>query len=160
MSTLATTLPTHVYLPILPFTSARSTGKLAAPKRGCLQSQMITGSLPWTVPSKARICAKTLHVKSFATQTQSMQRKSSTITKSPIAPVKGNVKVPKLDDGGAGFPPFFGGGGGGGGGGGFGPSSGGFFLFTFIVLLDFIKELEKKWGHRHIKEDDYERLRS
>ncbi|XP_072961993.1 uncharacterized protein [Typha angustifolia] len=147
MSTLATTLPTHVYLPILPFTSARSTGKLAAPKRGCLQSQMITGSLPWTVPSKARICAKTLHVKSFATQTQSMQRKSSTITKSPIAPVKG-------------FPPFFGGGGGGGGGGGFGPSSGGFFLFTFIVLLDFIKELEKKWGHRHIKEDDYERLRS
>ncbi|MDK0841639.1 hypothetical protein P5E51_16230, partial [Clostridium perfringens] len=49
------------------------------------------------------------------------------------------------DDGRGGFPPFrFGKGGGGGGGGGGGSNYfGGFLLFTFVLLLDYLKEFEK-----------------
>ena len=50
-----------------------------------------------------------------------------------------------MDDGSGGFPPFrFGKGGGGGGGGGGGSSYfGGFLLFAIVLLLDYLKEVEK-----------------
>jgi hypothetical protein len=55
------------------------------------------------------------------------------------------VNGPKLDDGSGGFPPFRFGKGGGGGGGGRGGSNyfGGFFLFACVLLLDYLKEIEK-----------------
>jgi hypothetical protein len=55
------------------------------------------------------------------------------------------VNGPKLDDGSGGFPPFrFGKGDGGGGGGGGGSDYfGGFFLFGCVLLLDYLKEIEK-----------------
>uniref|UniRef100_A0A0D9WQM1 Uncharacterized protein n=1 Tax=Leersia perrieri TaxID=77586 RepID=A0A0D9WQM1_9ORYZ len=57
----------------------------------------------------------------------------------------GKLKGPKLDDGSGGFPPFrFGKGGGGGGSGGGGSNYfGGFLLFTCVLLMDYLKELEK-----------------
>uniref|UniRef100_A0A0D9WQM0 Uncharacterized protein n=1 Tax=Leersia perrieri TaxID=77586 RepID=A0A0D9WQM0_9ORYZ len=59
--------------------------------------------------------------------------------------VAGKLKGPKLDDGSGGFPPFrFGKGGGGGGSGGGGSNYfGGFLLFTCVLLMDYLKELEK-----------------
>ncbi|KAK3156582.1 hypothetical protein QOZ80_2AG0109130 [Eleusine coracana subsp. coracana] len=82
-------------------------------------------------------------VRCKATQTQSVQKKSSSATLQRDK--KGKVQGPKLDDGSGGFPPFrFGKGGGGGGGGGGGSNYfGGFLLFGFVLLLDYLKEFEK-----------------
>ncbi|KQJ90007.1 hypothetical protein BRADI_4g28930v3 [Brachypodium distachyon] len=79
-----------------------------------------------------------------ASQTQSVQSKSPTAT-IKLSDPKGKVQGRKLDDGSGGFPPFrFGKGGGGGGGGGSGSNYfGGFLLFTIVLLLDYLKELEK-----------------
>ncbi|CAL9196321.1 unnamed protein product [Musa hybrid cultivar] len=92
------------------------------------------------IPSSARLFAASLNARCSATQTQSqtVRSKSATIT---ATPTKESRKLPKLDDGNTGFPPRSGGGDGGGGGGG-GSSSGGFFLFAFLVFLDYLKELE------------------
>ncbi|TKW11862.1 hypothetical protein SEVIR_6G260401v4 [Setaria viridis] len=78
-----------------------------------------------------------------ATQTQSVQKKSSSATVQRDK--KGKVQGPMLDDGSGGFPPFrFGKGGGGGGGGGGGSNYfGGFLLFSCVLLLDYLKEFEK-----------------
>ncbi|CAA0833606.1 embryo defective 1303 [Striga hermonthica] len=74
---------------------------------------------------------------SAAEQTQTITRKSSTIT---VAPIQGKEKSPELDDGGAGFPPRDDGGGGGGGGGG--GWTGGFFFFAFLALLGLLRDEE------------------
>ncbi|RCV05930.1 hypothetical protein SETIT_1G122200v2 [Setaria italica] len=78
-----------------------------------------------------------------ATQTQSVQKKSSSATVQRDK--KGKVQGPKLDDGSGGFPPFrFGKGGGGGGGGGGGSNYfGRFLLLSCVLLLDYLKEFEK-----------------
>ncbi|XP_073314998.1 uncharacterized protein [Primulina huaijiensis] len=89
-----------------------------------------------------------------AQQTQTVTRRSSTIT---VAPFQWNEKSRKLDDGGIGFPPLDddgggvgdrGGGddddGGGGRGGGGGHWSGGFFLFAFLAFLSFLKDQESE----------------
>ncbi|KAG1327166.1 protein YELLOW LEAF 1, choloroplastic [Cocos nucifera] len=105
----------------------------------------------WTIsfarrlPSTARICAASLNASCAAAQTQTVQRQSSTIC---VNPVKGKEKLPKLDDGGTGFPPGNDGGGGGGGGGGH-KWSGGFYFFAFLVFLDYLKDLESKEPSRH-----------
>ncbi|KAL6629464.1 hypothetical protein ACP70R_029229 [Stipagrostis hirtigluma subsp. patula] len=94
-------------------------------------------------------------VRCNATQTQSVQRKSSSATIQRDK--KGKVQGPKLDDGSGGFPPFrFGKGGGGGGGGGGGSNYfGGFLLFTCVLLLDYLKEFEKYLvTRRHRAGDD------
>ncbi|KAJ6806089.1 uncharacterized protein M6B38_176940 [Iris pallida] len=91
------------------------------------------------VLAKAAICTATLNARCAAEQTQTVDRKSSTIT---IAPTKGKEKSPKLDDGGTGGPPLFGGGGWGGGGGGGNSSSGGFFFFSFLIAMGYLKDLE------------------
>ncbi|KAG0532725.1 hypothetical protein BDA96_04G131600 [Sorghum bicolor] len=89
------------------------------------------------------------------TQTQSVQKKSSSATLQRDK--KGKVQGPKLDDGSGGFPPFrFGKGGGGGGGGGGGSNYfGGFLLFSCVLLLDYLKEFEKYLlAQRHRAGDD------
>ncbi|PVH65942.1 hypothetical protein PAHAL_1G109300 [Panicum hallii] len=94
-------------------------------------------------------------VRCKATQTQSVQKKSSSATVQRDK--KGKVQGPKLDDGSGGFPPFrFGKGGGGGGGGGGGSNYfGGFLLFSCVLLLDYLKEFEKHLlTRRHRASDD------
>ncbi|CAN6251140.1 unnamed protein product [Urochloa humidicola] len=94
-------------------------------------------------------------VRCKATQTQSVQKKSSSATVQRDK--KGKVQGPKLDDGSGGFPPFrFGKGGGGGGGGGGGSNYfGGFLLFSCVLLLDYLKEFEKYLlTRRHRAGDD------
>ncbi|TVU32607.1 hypothetical protein EJB05_24345 [Eragrostis curvula] len=103
------------------------------------------------VPAKATlrwnsipfINASKIVVRCKATQTQSVQKKSSSATLQRDK--KGKVQGPKLDDGSGGFPPFrFGKGGGGGGGGGGGSNYfGGFLLFGCVLLLDYLKEFER-----------------
>ncbi|TVU08991.1 hypothetical protein EJB05_42424 [Eragrostis curvula] len=109
----------------------------------CLHSRRVrinTISFTGKVSAKATLRA----VRCYATQTQNMQMKSSTATIQRADPNE-KVNGPKLDDGSGGFPPFrFGKGGGGGGGGGGGSSYfGGFFLFACVLLLDYLKEIER-----------------
>lgn len=104
---------------------------------------------------KASVKATLKTVRCNATQTQSVQKKSSSATIQRDK--KGNVQGPKLDDGSGGFPPFrFGKGGGGGGGGGGGSNYfGGFLLFSCVLLLDYLKEFEKYLlAQRHRAGDD------
>ncbi|KAM0941685.1 putative protein FERTILITY RESTORER RF2 [Dioscorea sansibarensis] len=111
------------------------------------------------LPSAAMICAATLTQRCAAEQTQTVQRPSSTITKAPNeGKEKSRDRPPKLDHGGNGYPPYYFGGGGGGGGGGW-SSSGGFFVFAFLLFLDFLKELEEnkekqKRGKQHATDDE------
>ncbi|CAN6231226.1 unnamed protein product [Urochloa humidicola] len=95
------------------------------------------------VSAKATLRCLLQSVRCKATQTQSVQKKSSSATVQRDK--KGKVQGPKLDDGSGGFPPFrFGKGGGGGGGGGGGSNYfGGFLLFSCVLLLDYLKEFEK-----------------
>ncbi|GER54956.1 hypothetical protein STAS_32583 [Striga asiatica] len=86
------------------------------------------------------ICSGAMSARCSAEQTQTITRKSSTITVAP-APIQGKEKSPELDDGGAGFPPRDDGDGGGGGGGG-GGWTGGFFFFGFLALLGLLKDEE------------------
>ncbi|XP_020103678.1 uncharacterized protein LOC109720776 [Ananas comosus] len=109
------------------------------------------------VPSKASICAGNMNFRCYATQTQTLERKSPTITKSQYAPVKGKANGLKLEFGGGGPPPNDGSGGGGGGGGGGWGSSGGFLLFLFLMFLDYLKELDEK-SQRRRHQDDYSQL--
>ncbi|XP_008806066.1 protein YELLOW LEAF 1, choloroplastic-like [Phoenix dactylifera] len=102
--------------------------------------QKQTISFTRRLPFRARICAAALNASCAAAQTQTVQRQSSTIT---VNPIKGKEKLPKLDDGGIGFPPRNDGGGGGGGGGGH-EWSGGFYFFAFLVFLGYLKDLESK----------------
>ncbi|XP_023645885.1 uncharacterized protein LOC17898101 isoform X2 [Capsella rubella] len=88
-------------------------------------------------------CNSALNSKCSQGQTQTVTRKSPTITQAP-----GKDKSPKLDDGGNGFPPRDDGGGGGGGGGG-GSSSGGFFLFGFLLFMGYLKDLEGEHENSH-----------
>ncbi|CAL5038708.1 unnamed protein product [Urochloa decumbens] len=104
-----------------------------------------------SVPGKVSVETTLRGLRCYATQTQNLQRKSSTATIKRADP-KGKVNGPKLDDGNGGFPPFrFGKGGGGGGGGGGGSNYfGGSFLFACVLLLDYLKEAEKnllRQGH-------------
>ncbi|CAN6817182.1 hypothetical protein Bca4012_006934 [Brassica carinata] len=89
--------------------------------------------------------AAALNAKCSQGQTQTITRESPTITQ---APTHGKVKSPKLDDGGSGFPPRHDGGGGGGGGGGE-SFSGGFFLFGFLMLMGYLKDLEGEHDNSH-----------
>lgn len=61
-------------------------------------------------------------------------------------------KTPKLEKGGEGGPPHDGGGGGGGGGGG--SSSGGFFLFSFLLFLRYLRDLEREEGSEEKKKSE------
>ncbi|XP_062223543.1 protein FERTILITY RESTORER RF2, mitochondrial-like [Phragmites australis] len=115
------------------------------------QSKMNRISFEREVSAKATLRS----VRCNATQTQSVQKKSSSATVQRDK--KGQVQRPKLDDGSGGFPPFrFGKGGGGGGGGGGGSNYfGGFLLFTCVLLLDYLKEFEKYMlTRRHRSGDD------
>ncbi|XP_062218819.1 protein FERTILITY RESTORER RF2, mitochondrial-like isoform X1 [Phragmites australis] len=108
-------------------------------------------SLEQDVSAKAALRS----IRCNATQTQSVQKKSSSATVQRDK--KGKVQGPKLDDGSGGFPPFrFGKGGGGGGGGGGGSNYfGGFLLFSCVLLLDYLKEFEKYLlTRRHLAGDD------
>ncbi|XP_039118503.1 protein YELLOW LEAF 1, choloroplastic-like [Dioscorea cayenensis subsp. rotundata] len=112
------------------------------------------------LPSAAMICAAALTQRCAAEQTQTVQRPSSTITKAPNeGKEKSQDRPPKLDDGGNGYPPYYFGGGGGGGGGGW-SSSGGFYVFAFLIFLDYLKELEEnkekqKRRKQHATDDEF-----
>ncbi|XP_010943218.1 protein FERTILITY RESTORER RF2, mitochondrial [Elaeis guineensis] len=151
MQSLSATIASpSVYLPTFTTTSMRSLGNrrlqhtpydlgLPATQSQPFQ-QKRTISFPRRLPSTARICAASLKASCAAAQTQTVQRQSSTIS---VNPIKGKEKLPKLDDGGTGFPPRNDGGGGGGGGGGH-KWSGGFYFFAFLVFLDYLKDLERE----------------
>ncbi|KAL6999093.1 hypothetical protein U1Q18_000258 [Sarracenia purpurea var. burkii] len=95
--------------------------------------------------SASVICAAALNATCAAEQTQTVTRKSSTIT---VSPTRGTEMSPKLDDGGSGFPPRDDGDGGGGGGGGGGGWTGGFFFFGFLAFLGFLKDQESEGPYR------------
>ncbi|PKA50634.1 hypothetical protein AXF42_Ash017973 [Apostasia shenzhenica] len=105
----------------------------------CLQLGLSVSHFPQNM---SRICATALRAKNAVEQTQTVTQQPSTIT---VAPTLGKEKLPKLDDGGCGLPPRNGGGGGGGGGNNW---SGGFYFFSFLIFLNYLKELEDEDAHR------------